>query len=142
MPKSFTVAPLSDTGFTPLTLSCNYSIPKAIVAILQVVYGTTELPKFGYAAYSLTVIPYLIMSLVNLVAAACEPQYPTMFLVRYGGISTIDQAASQDGEAPPAVSDLPEELVQGAVGEAYGSLHADLSGNQPFDVRPASGEPR
>lgn len=93
VPKSFTVAPLTDPDFTPLTLSCNYSIPKAMVAIIQVLSGSKELyesserqlPKFGYAAYSLTVIPYLIMSLVNLVATACEPQYPTMFLVLYGG---------------------------------------------------------
>lgn len=153
LPRSFTVSPLSETGFTSFTLSCDYSIPKAIVAIIQVVYGTTELyqsslrqlPKFGYAAYSLTVIPYLLMSLVNLVAAACAPQYPTMFLVRYGGNSNIHQAVSsnaggaQDNEATPELitfSDQSEDLVRGSVGEAYGNLQGDLSSCRRFIVCP------
>lgn len=160
VPKTFTVTPVIDEGFTPLTLSCNYSVPKAMVAIIQVLYGTMEmyqsssrqLPKFGYAAYSLTVIPYLIMSLVNLVATACEPRYPTMFLVLYGGES--DPAESRHGMPSDAeeMKDTevtsqargirigPSELVRGAVGEAYGSLRQDLSGNKPFDVRSPVGD--
>lgn len=72
-------------------------------------YGTSELyqsslrqlPRFGYAAYSLTVIPYMIMSLVNLVATACEPQYSTMFLLRYTDAPLANLPTSTDVESVP-----------------------------------------
>lgn len=74
-------------------LSCNYSILKATAAILQTLYASfglyqvsgEQIKKFGYASYSLTVIPYILMSLINLLAALCQPNYPRMFLVKYGG---------------------------------------------------------
>lgn len=148
VPKSFTVAKLSDVGFTPLILSCNYSIPKAIVAIIQVIYGTSDLylssarqlPRYGYAAPSLTVIPYIIMSIVNLVATLCEPQYPAMFLVRYGGLQDPRDAPRGDTETLHDTDSAAEtaagweELIPGAVGNAYGNLRGDLSGNRCFDV--------
>lgn len=90
VPETSIVAPLIDSSVsTPIKLSCNYSIFKSVIAIIQIVYGALglyeasarEVPKFGYAAYSLTVIPYILMSLVNLLANICQPQYPTMFLV-------------------------------------------------------------
>lgn len=149
VPKSFTVAKLSNAGFTPLVLSCNYSMPKAIVAIIQVIYGTSDLyqssvrqlPRFGYAAYSLTVIPYVMMSIVNLVATLCEPQYPAMFLVRYGGDQDPRVAARTNTEILHDIDSAAEtaagwqELIPGAVGNAYGNLRGDLSGNRSFDVR-------
>lgn len=149
VPKSFTVAPLTDEGFTPLMLSCNYSIPKAIVAIIQVISGTSELylssvrqlPRFGYAAYSLTVIPYIMMSIVNLVATLCEPQYPAMFLAQYGGKedpSLPRDAEPTDAETIPDTDSAAtgwEDLIPGAVGHAYGNLRGDLSGNSSFNVR-------
>lgn len=153
VPKLFTVSQFSDAELTPLTLSNNYSVAKAVVAIIQVVYGTTELyqsslrqlPRFGYASCSLTVVPYLMMSLVNLAATACEPQYPTLFLVRYGGSLTAEHEVPPGaGVVPDIEAPLesapeyrnPEELVPCAVGEAFGSRSQDSAGNTPFDVCP------
>lgn len=76
-----------------LNLSCNHPILKIIAAVLQTLYGSYELfraresqlERYGFAAYSLSIIPYIIMSLVNLMAALIEPEYPTMYLVYYGG---------------------------------------------------------
>lgn len=91
------------------------------------------------------------MSLVNLVATACEPQYPAMFLVLYGGepnsgqlghAVTTDAEEMQGAEAdsqPGGVSGMPGELVRGAVGKAYGSLRTNLSGNLPIRVRSPPG---
>lgn len=70
-------------------LSCSYSIFKAVVTIVQVGYGSFGLwqisgqlvDKYGYPAYPLTTIPYILLSFVNLLANLCQPQYPAMFLV-------------------------------------------------------------
>jgi hypothetical protein len=62
------------------------------LAIFQVLYGSWELyvargkqlDTYGYAAFSLTVVPYIAMSLLNLIATICQPQYSHVYLVRYG----------------------------------------------------------
>lgn len=71
--------------------------------IAQILYGTFQLyqssgpqiHKAGYAAYQLTVIPYILMSLINLLASLCEPEFPAIFLVR---------RISPPGSAPEAIS--------------------------------------
>lgn len=76
-----------------LKLSCNYSILKPAAAVLQILYSSIELyearghqfDRFGYAAYSLSVIPYVLMSLTNLLASTFAPQYPSLFIVIYKG---------------------------------------------------------
>lgn len=81
MPHNFVVTPLVQSRSSKTNLSCNYSILKTIAAIIQIIYGSFELyqsrgrqiARFGYAAYSLTVIPYIIMSLMNLLATFAEP---------------------------------------------------------------------
>ena len=63
------------------------------MAIFQVLYGSWELylarghqfERYGYTAFSLTLVPYIAMSLLNLLAAIVEPQYPCVFLVKHGG---------------------------------------------------------
>lgn len=74
-------------------ISCDYNVMKIFAAILQIFSGLFQifqarggqLDRYGYSAYSLTVIPYVLMSLVNLVACLCIPQYPMMYIVHYGG---------------------------------------------------------
>lgn len=160
VPKTFTISPPRNSGSTPLRLTYNYSILKGVAGIIQVVNGSLGLyrasqrqfSKFGYASYSLTVIPYILMSFLNLLATISEPQYPSMFLVIYRGVEQqsqvpIDISAtapttglqSTDGTAPerseitPSVSshqsadpakaaDELEAHIIGAVGEAYGDL--------------------
>ncbi|KAL0634960.1 hypothetical protein Q9L58_006078 [Maublancomyces gigas] len=70
-------------------MSYNYSMVKAFAAIGQILYGSFQLYKsaagniayYGYEAYELTIIPYIVMSFLNLVASLCEPQFPAIFLV-------------------------------------------------------------
>lgn len=89
VPPHFTVEPLLSDGLDKFEISCNYNVVKIIAAITQILYGSfqiyhssgPQLEKFGYAAYQLTIIPYIIMSLINLLASLCEPEYPAMFLV-------------------------------------------------------------
>lgn len=76
-------------------LAYNYNIITYLAAIGQIIYGSYQLyiynvsgdqiSNFGVGSYSFAVIPYLIMSLINLLVALFEPTYPAMFLVFYGG---------------------------------------------------------
>lgn len=143
VPKSFTVVAPIGPPAVPLQLSCNYKFLTASAGIIQVlsgsmaVYHATErqIPYFGYAAYSLTVVPYILMSIVNLVGSMCQPQYPAVFLVRYCGPSppaVISSDGEQvqllplrsDGVEPAVVEGWTEPELGGIVGSAYGDLSA------------------
>ena len=71
-------------------LSSSFNLVKGMVALMQLLYAsftlfrTTkgEVDQYGFAAPGLTVIPYAIMSALNLVASLVAPHYPTLYLVR------------------------------------------------------------
>jgi hypothetical protein len=108
-------------------LACNYSMTKVIAAIVQIIYASYELyqarglqvERYGYAAFSLTVTPYLLMSFLNLIATACEPQYPAVYIVRFREFERSDDGNQVD----PADERALEENVSGAVGEVYWDPH-------------------
>ena len=71
-------------------LSSSFNLVKGMVALLQLIYASSTLyrtsggqvKQYGFAAPGLTVLPYAVMSALNLVANLLTPQYPTMYLVR------------------------------------------------------------
>lgn len=93
IPEGTTTAKSSDTPRYKTKLGSNSNILKSGVAILQICYGSYELydaykgklEKLGYASYALTVIPYIMMSFLNLCASLCQPGYSAMYLVHYRG---------------------------------------------------------
>ena len=80
---------LASPDSTP-KLSSSFNLIKGIAAILQLLYTSITLyhtsggqvNKYGFAAPGLTVIPYAVMSFLNLMANLLTPHYPTMYLVR------------------------------------------------------------
>ena len=70
-------------------LAYTHNIPKILVGLFQVVWGTLTLYKsrgsqielYGYAAFGLSAAPFVFMSCVNIVMALVTPEYPTMYLV-------------------------------------------------------------
>jgi len=75
---------------TKTIISSSYNAPKIIIALVQTVsacvtlYQTRgdQIRRYGYAAYGLTVLPYAMMSVVNLIGSLVMPDYPTLYLVR------------------------------------------------------------
>ncbi|CAI6062291.1 unnamed protein product [Clonostachys chloroleuca] len=71
-------------------LSSNYNFAKALIAIVQLIYGSytiyrargDQVARYGYAAFGLTVAPYLIMSFINFTSTVLTPQYSHLYLVR------------------------------------------------------------
>ncbi|OLN98028.1 hypothetical protein CCHL11_06840 [Colletotrichum chlorophyti] len=72
-----------------IQLGSTYNIPKALFALGQAVWGATtlyrtqgdQLERYGYAAFGVTVAPYVFMSLVNLMALLVTPEYNCIYLV-------------------------------------------------------------
>ncbi|KAF2397674.1 hypothetical protein EJ06DRAFT_132453 [Trichodelitschia bisporula] len=74
----------------PTQLSSTYSFIRAVIAVIQVLYASATLLKatrgpqikqYGFAAFGLTVIPYLIMSVINLVGNVLTPDYNALYIV-------------------------------------------------------------
>ena len=80
---------LSLAIFSSDNLSSIYNFPKALIAVFQSLYASftlyqargDQLQQYGYAAFGLTVAPYLVMSIVNLISTMLTPDYPAMYLV-------------------------------------------------------------
>jgi hypothetical protein len=87
VPQNATVEELDSS--TPVKLSYSYNWIKGSAAILQALYAIftlynsrgNQIDQYGYAAFGLTVVPYVIMSLLNLFAHLVTPSYPTLYLV-------------------------------------------------------------
>jgi hypothetical protein len=111
---------------TKQKICSQYNILKAALAIFQVLYGSWELyvargqqlEKYGFAAFSLTVVPYVAMSLLNLLATVYRPEYSHVYLVQYekpgpdsvekelnglmyGAVGTIRLDPNIENEKPP-----------------------------------------
>ena len=71
-------------------LSSSFNLLKGVAALLQLLYASFTLyrttggqvDQYGFAAPGFTVLPYAIMSALNLVASLVAPHYPKLYLVR------------------------------------------------------------
>ncbi|RDL40892.1 uncharacterized protein BP5553_00871 [Venustampulla echinocandica] len=83
------------------SLSCSYSLVKVLVSLVQSLYAMTtlyrskgnQIEQYGYAAFGLTVAPYAIMSVINLVGNLMVPEYPALYLVES---TVMDEARKRD----------------------------------------------
>lgn len=99
------------------------NVAAIIVAVIQVgagcitIYRTRgdQLEKYGFASFGFTVLPYVIMSLVNLVGNIVTPQYQSLYMV---SSQELDEAElfwdqKEQGPNPPARFDgIVGRLVQ------------------------------
>jgi hypothetical protein len=80
----------STTSDTSSKLPSSFNLVKGMVALLQSLYASFtlvrtndgQLKHYGFAAPGLTVLPYAVMSTLNLMANLLAPHYTTMYLVR------------------------------------------------------------
>ncbi|KAK3377190.1 hypothetical protein B0T24DRAFT_678033 [Lasiosphaeria ovina] len=71
------------------TTSSSYNMVKILISLGQTVYTTItlyrtrgdQLSQFGYAAFGLTVTPYVLMSAINLLGNLARPPYQTIAVV-------------------------------------------------------------
>jgi hypothetical protein len=74
---------------TSVDIQASYNLPRALISLIQAIWGIItvyrargdQIDRYGYAAFGLTVIPYAMMSIFNLLAGLISPEYPCLFLV-------------------------------------------------------------
>ncbi|KAJ5747647.1 uncharacterized protein N7511_009343 [Penicillium nucicola] len=120
VPSNALIEPLSAAeilrynGQDPQNLSSTYSFAAPLMALIQIVYGSVTLfqsrgnqvDTYGYAAFGFTVVPYLIMSVVNLVGNMATHSYPSLSLVH---TELMDEAIGRGGVFTGAVGKLRSE---------------------------------
>lgn len=94
------------------TISCNYNFVKIGAPLAQIAGGLTmyqaskaQFAAFGYTQSTLTVIPYILMSLTNLAANMTCPNYSTLYLVE---TDLLDEARMMGGAAQGTVGYVQE----------------------------------
>lgn len=68
---------------------CSSNVLKSFIAVLQAIFAFAtlynskgrQIDRFGFAAFGFTVVPYALMSVINLFANLLCPEYPAMYLV-------------------------------------------------------------
>ncbi|KAH9203370.1 hypothetical protein DL95DRAFT_399397 [Leptodontidium sp. 2 PMI_412] len=154
LPSNTTIRPIVGGDHGDIAISSSYNIPKVIVSIVQVFFASItlyrsrgdQLSRYGYAAFGLTVLPYIVMSIVNLVGNLLTPDYPTLYLVRSpemeeaearelyfdGIIGTVTEESSDGNESTDGVTCIVE-------GTALRTVHTGSEG--PFSSAPSSPGP-
>ncbi|KAI6777576.1 uncharacterized protein J7T54_005868 [Emericellopsis cladophorae] len=99
-------------------IGSNFNIAKGLVGLIQIVSGSVtlyqsrgdQIERYGYAAFGLSIVPYVFMSTLNLLAALVSPEYPAMYLalspdvesaiaqggIFEGAVATIDTGATDE----------------------------------------------
>jgi hypothetical protein len=110
----------ADAVAASASISSNYDISKSLIAIAQTIFGAitlyeagnSQLDRYGYAAYGLTVVPFLIMSLVNLASQIATADYPAMYMIQS---PVMDEARRRGGVFDGAVGTLEVDDEEGEV---------------------------
>jgi hypothetical protein len=67
-----------------------------------------QLEQYGYVAYGFTVVPYAVMTLVNLLANLVTPDYPTLYMIR---TAAMDEAERLGGKFIGVVASVYEPAL-------------------------------
>ncbi|KAI9659659.1 MAG: hypothetical protein M1829_006567 [Trizodia sp. TS-e1964] len=132
----------------------SYSLVKVFVSIGQAALGIStlylargnQISLYGYSAFGLTVVPYSIMSLVNLLGNAITPEYPALYLVHSTVMDEVLRRITEGtvNETEPARPSFRFELVVGSLVEdqdspmQISSTEAPRAQNVPFAIGTAS----
>jgi hypothetical protein len=88
-----------------IRIQWSFNFPKIIIAVVQLVYALISLyharihqiAVYGYAAFAMTVIPYAVMSFVNLISLLFCPDFPDLYLVDSSILKEAqDRASTQE----------------------------------------------
>jgi hypothetical protein len=87
------------------TISCDYNFLKILIALAQTIFAATtlyrtrgdQINQYGYAAFGLTVTPYIFMSVINLMGNLVTPSYSTLYIVRSNDMESVTPEGTLDG---------------------------------------------
>lgn len=122
-----------------LAITSMYNVPQMLVAIVQLAYSSVtlyrtkgdQLDRFGYAAFGLTVLPYLIMSAMNLVGNLLTPTYPYLYMVCSEEMEELEVRAGSQGRLTGTVGYLVQRNPTSVMSPDY-TVMEGLSALEPF----------
>lgn len=100
---------------TETRLACVHDFPRILFSLTQTMSGAyalykaqgSQIERYGYAAFGLTVIPYIVISIINFIGSLLSSEYETIFLVHS---SIVDEMIARGG------------FLDGTVGSVYGAV--------------------
>jgi hypothetical protein len=133
LPEEYSLAILpSNTYIEPnfkgehgeISVSSSHNVIKAIVSIVQVLFAIVtlyrtrgdQLNQYGYAAFGLTVLPYIIMSIVNLLGNLVTPDFSTLYLVHS---PEMDEAETRGAHFDGVTGTVVEQSEEGSDSYAF-----------------------
>lgn len=102
-----------------ITLASSSNWTSAVIALFQIIFAAialhhtqgAQVHKYGYAAFGFTVVPFLLMSVLNLVASLLTPDYAAVYMVKS---PEMEEAIGRGG------------YFQGTVGEVFEDRQCQL----------------
>ena len=88
-----------------------YNVVRILFSLVQAMAGGItiyraqgdQITRYGYSAFGLSVVPYVFMSIMNLLASLLGPEYAAMYLVR---TPDMDKAEKDGGKFEGIVAEL------------------------------------
>ena len=89
IPHNTKVFQLDDSTVTSPHIYTSSNVLRVALALFQSAYASftvyhshgDQINRYGYAAFALAVLPYAVMSIVNLIGNLMTPDYPMLYLV-------------------------------------------------------------
>jgi hypothetical protein len=115
-------SPTNSKQTSHIKLNADYSIPRILFAMSQTLVGAvtvyqsrgSQLNTFGYAAFGLTVVPYIVMSIINSFACLVSREYHNLFLVHS---DVLDEMLARGGIAEGVIGTVTPPPVEFSTGD-------------------------
>jgi hypothetical protein len=126
------IVPNADVDPQKVHISSSYNLAQVIVSLVQLVSSSItlyrargdQLNRYGYAAFGLTVLPYVTMSIVNLIGNILTPNYQSVYLVNS---TELEEAKTRGGDFDGTVGKIVQPHSWTAEGNHSGiaSFHSE-----------------
>lgn len=110
--RTVSISRLLGLNHTPaIKLASTHDVPRILFSIIQTVSGAyamyrargSQIDQYGYAAFGLTVLPYMMVSIVNFIGSLLSSEYETVYLVHS---SILDEMRTRGGLCDGVVGTL------------------------------------
>lgn len=103
---------VSTEGKEPFDIASCRATAKVLLSLTQLGFACatlyrargSQLQQYGYAAFSLTVMPYAIMSFINLTGNLVMPNYPAVYMIRS---EVMEEAKARGGRFDGTIGFMP-----------------------------------
>ena len=106
-------AQLGNQDIKSTRIASTHDIPRILFSLIQTVSGGyslykargSQIDRYGFAAFGLTVLPYMIVSIINFIASLLSAEYETVYMVHS---TMMDEMVSRGGIVDGVVGSLQE----------------------------------